>query len=149
MILFIQIMVFAIFLIHPIWHVFAATPVYVQEILYEKFFFDKFYFLAWTCKQVYLDNLRPAHTKGNSWAERHSWLLAKLFPQVCGVAFCVFLHTCHWRLIFNMLNNFVHEWTSLHNVRTSWAISSAVANAHVFFSYFELFSQLEMPEITQ
>ena len=55
----------------------------------------------------------------------------KLFPQVCGVMFCDFCHACHELRIFNMLNNFVHEWTLTHSVRAFWAISSGInANAH-------------------
>ena len=55
----------------------------------------------------------------------------KLFPQVWGVMFCDFCHACHELRIFNMLNNFVHEWTLTHSVRAFWAISSGInANAH-------------------
>ena len=45
--------------------------------------------------------------------------------------FCDFCHACHELRIFNMLNNFVHEWTLTHSVRAFWAISSGInANAH-------------------
>ena len=61
----------------------------------------------------------------------------KLFPPVCGVIFCDFRLACYERRIFNMLNNFVHEWTFPHSVRAFWAISSAInASAHAFFSCF-------------
>ena len=33
----------------------------------------------------------------------------KLIPQVRGVVFYDFRHSCHQRWIFNRLNNFVHE----------------------------------------
>jgi hypothetical protein len=29
----------------------------MQQILYDKFSYDKFYLLVWTCQQVYFDNL--------------------------------------------------------------------------------------------
>jgi hypothetical protein len=34
--------------------------VYMQQILYDKFSYDKFYLLVWTCQQVYFDNLLVA-----------------------------------------------------------------------------------------
>ena len=60
----------------------------------------------------------------------------QLIPQVCGVVFCDFRHSCHQRGIFNMLNNFVREWTFPHSVRAFWAISSVIdLNAPAFFWY--------------
>ena len=51
--------------------------------------------------------------------------------------FCDFCHACHELRIFNMLNNFVHEWTLTHSVRAFWAISSGInANAHASLPYF-------------
>jgi hypothetical protein len=32
----------------------------MQQILYDKFSYDKFYLLVWTCQQVYFDNLSVA-----------------------------------------------------------------------------------------
>jgi hypothetical protein len=32
----------------------------MQQILYDKFSYDKFYLLVWTCQQVYYDNLLVA-----------------------------------------------------------------------------------------
>jgi hypothetical protein len=32
----------------------------MQQILYDKFSYDKFYLLVWTCQQVYFDNLLVA-----------------------------------------------------------------------------------------
>jgi hypothetical protein len=34
-----------------------SARVYMQQILYDKFSYDKFYLLVWTCQQVYFDNL--------------------------------------------------------------------------------------------
>jgi hypothetical protein len=34
--------------------------VYMQQILHDKFSYDKFYLLVWTCQQVYFDNLLVA-----------------------------------------------------------------------------------------
>ena len=77
---------------------------------------------------------KPAHTRAISWDESHLWKLSELFSQVCGVVFCDFGHSCHRRRIFNMLNNFLHEWTFPHSVRAFWAISSALdMNAHALF----------------
>ena len=57
----------------------------------------------------------------------------KLISQVCGVIFCDFRHACHRRRIFNMLNNFMHEWTFPHSVRALWAISAVIdANARFY-----------------
>jgi hypothetical protein len=36
----------------------------MQQILYDKFSYDKFYLLVWTCQQVYFDNLLVANYSG-------------------------------------------------------------------------------------
>ena len=72
----------------------------------------------------------------------------KPFPQVCGVVLCDFCHSCYRCQIFNMLNNFVHEWTFPHSVRAFWAISSVIdVNAHAFFSYLHNSRWLMLTEV--
>ena len=96
--------------------------------------------------------LSPAHTRVISWAERHSrdcW--RKLFLQVCGVIFCDFRHACHRHRIFNMLNNFMHEWTFPHSVRALWAISAVIidANTHDFIIWLWLLACVFITYLTQ
>jgi hypothetical protein len=35
----------------------ASARVHMQQILYDKFSYDKLYLLVWTSQQVYFDNL--------------------------------------------------------------------------------------------
>jgi hypothetical protein len=42
------------------WSYLPSARVYMQQILYDKFSYDKFNLLVWTCQQVYFDNLLVA-----------------------------------------------------------------------------------------
>ena len=47
----------------------------------------------------------------------------KQVPLVCGRVFIAFRQACHRRSVFNMLNNFRHEWTFPPSVRARKAIA--------------------------
>ena len=65
----------------------------------------------------------------------------ELIPQVHGVVFYDFRHSCHQRRIFNRLNNFVHKWTFPHSVRAFWAISSVIdANACACVRFLDIYT---------
>jgi hypothetical protein len=48
-------------------------PVTDEQVLYDKFSYDKFYLLVWTCQQVYFDNLLVASNCNSTADNASAW----------------------------------------------------------------------------
>ena len=79
-----------------------------------------------TCPKCFLSacgggRVSPMIKPGTHWSYQLSDCWRKQVPPVCGDILRAFVHVCYFHLIFNMLNNCVHEWVYSPCVRVKKA----------------------------